>query len=48
MNDLRIKSHRRGKQMALHIHGKPVTAYAGETLFAVLLADGMEVVTGGC
>lgn len=41
MNDLRIRSHHRGKQLTLRVNGKPVTAYAGETLFAVLIANGI-------
>jgi predicted molibdopterin-dependent oxidoreductase YjgC len=42
MSDLRIKTHRRGKRLTLRVNGKPVTAYAGETLFAVLLAEGIR------
>ena len=42
MTDLRIKSHRRGKRLTLRVNGKPVTAFAGETLFAVLLAEGIR------
>ena len=42
MNDLRIKTRRRGKRLNLRINGKPVTAYTGETLFAVLLAEGIR------
>ena len=42
MSDLRIKTRRRGKQLTLRINGKSVTAYAGETLFAVLLAEGIR------
>ena len=42
MTDLRIRNHRRGKRLTLRVNGKPVTAYAGETLFAVLLAEGIR------
>ena len=42
MSDLRIKTRRRGKQLTLNINGKPVTAYSGETVFAVLLAEGIR------
>ncbi len=41
MSDLRIRTHRRGKQLTLRVNGKQVTAYAGETLFAVLIANGI-------
>jgi sarcosine oxidase subunit alpha len=42
MSDLRIKSRRRGQRLTLRVNGKPVTAYAGETLFAALLAEGIR------
>jgi sarcosine oxidase subunit alpha len=42
MSDLRIKTRHRGKQLTLQINGKPVKAYSGETLFAVLLAEGIR------
>ncbi len=42
MSDLRIKTRRRGKRLTLRVNGKTVTAYAGETLFAVLLAEGIR------
>jgi predicted molibdopterin-dependent oxidoreductase YjgC len=42
MTDLRIKTRRRGKRLTLRVNGKPVTAYAGETLFAVLVAEGIR------
>ncbi|MCU0560031.1 MAG: (2Fe-2S)-binding protein [Desulfobacterales bacterium] len=41
MSGLRIKRRRRGRPLTLRINGKPVTACAGETLFAVLLAEGI-------
>jgi len=41
MTDLRIKSHQRGKPVSLLVDGRPVTAYAGETVFAALLAAGI-------
>lgn len=41
MSGLRIKSRRRGRPLTLRIDGKTVTAYAGETLFAALLAEGI-------
>lgn len=42
MTDLRVKAHPRGERVTLRVDGKPVTAYAGETLFAVLLAEGIR------
>lgn len=42
MTELRIKTHRRGKQVALSVNGIPVNAYSGETVFAVLLAEGIR------
>jgi sarcosine oxidase subunit alpha len=39
---LRIKTHRRGKQVALSVNGIAVRAYSGETVFAVLLAEGIR------
>jgi sarcosine oxidase subunit alpha len=42
MSGLRIKTHRRGKRLTLCVNGKSVTAYAGETVFAVLLAEGIR------
>lgn len=34
---------RRGKKITVHINGQPVTAFAGETVAAVLLAEGRRV-----
>ena len=42
MSGLRIKTHRRGKRVMLTVNGRPVTAYSGETVFAVLLAEGIR------
>ena len=42
MSDLRIKNRRRGKRVTIRVNGKPVSAYAGETLFAALLAAGIR------
>jgi sarcosine oxidase subunit alpha len=39
---LRIKSHERGRRVNLMVNGRPVAAHAGETLFAVLLAEGIR------
>jgi sarcosine oxidase subunit alpha len=41
MTGLRIKSHRRGKRVMLRVNGRPVAACSGETLFAVLCAEGI-------
>lgn len=41
MTGLRIKSHRCGKRVMLSVNGRPVAAYSGETLFAVLCAEGI-------
>ena len=39
MSGIRIKNHRRGKRVMLTVNGRPVAAYSGETLFAVLCAE---------
>jgi sarcosine oxidase subunit alpha len=41
MTGLRIKNHPRGKRVMLKVNGRPVAAYSGETLFAVLCAEGI-------
>ena len=41
MSGMRIKNHRRGKRVMLTVNGRPVAAYSGETLFAVLCAEGI-------
>ena len=41
MSGVRIENHRRGKRLTLTVNGRPVTAYSGETLFAVLCAEGI-------
>jgi sarcosine oxidase subunit alpha len=38
---LRIKNRRRGKPLVLTVNGRSVTAYSGETLFAVLCTEGI-------
>jgi sarcosine oxidase subunit alpha len=38
---MRIKNHHRGKRVMLTVNGRLVTAYSGETLFAVLCAEGI-------
>jgi sarcosine oxidase subunit alpha len=42
MSGLRIKTHRRGTPVALSVNGIPVKAHSGETVFAVLLAEGIR------
>jgi sarcosine oxidase subunit alpha len=42
MSGIRITTHRRGRRLTLSVNGKPVTAFAGETLFAVLIAEGIQ------
>ena len=42
MSGLRIGTRRRGPRVALRINGRPVAAYAGETVFAVLVAEGIR------
>ena len=39
----RIKNRQRGKPVTLTVNGRPVRAYSGETLFAVLCAEGIVV-----
>jgi sarcosine oxidase subunit alpha len=41
MSGIRIKNHQRGKRVLLTVNGRPVLAYSGETLFAVLCAEGI-------
>jgi predicted molibdopterin-dependent oxidoreductase YjgC len=41
MSGIRIKHHHRGKRVMLTVNGRPVAAYSGETLFAVLCAEGI-------
>ena len=41
MSGMRIKNHHRGKRVMLTVNGRPVKAYSGETLFAVLCAEGI-------
>jgi sarcosine oxidase subunit alpha len=42
MSELRIAARRRGARLTLRIDGRRVTAYAGETVFAVLVAEGIR------
>ena len=42
MSRLRIGTHRRGARLTVRINGRPVAAYAGETVFAVLVAEGIR------
>jgi sarcosine oxidase subunit alpha len=42
MSELRIGTRRRGARLTVRINGRPVTAYAGETVFAVLVAEGVR------
>jgi predicted molibdopterin-dependent oxidoreductase YjgC len=42
MRELRIGTRRRGARLTVRINGRPVTAYAGETVFAVLVAEGIR------
>jgi len=41
MHGVRIKNFRRGRRLMLTVNGRPVMAYSGETLFAVLCAEGI-------
>jgi D-hydroxyproline dehydrogenase subunit gamma len=41
VSGMRIKNHHRGKRVTLTVNGRPVAAYSGETLFAVLCAEGI-------
>lgn len=40
--DLRLPQVQRGEQITIQIDGQPVTAFAGETVAAVLLAKGQR------
>jgi aerobic-type carbon monoxide dehydrogenase small subunit (CoxS/CutS family) len=43
-NDLRIQHGiSRGEPFTIHVNGSPVTAYPGETIAAVLLAQGWRI-----
>lgn len=42
MSELRVEARRRGARLTARINGRPVTAYAGETVFAVLVAEGIR------
>jgi sarcosine oxidase subunit alpha len=37
----RVKNRRRGRPVTLRVNGRLVTAYSGETIFAVLCAEGI-------
>lgn len=41
MRALRIPNRHRGRPITIHVDGRLVTAYSGETLFAVLCAEGI-------
>lgn len=41
MIGLRIKNRRRGQPVMLTVNGRPVKAHTGETLLAVLCAEGI-------
>jgi sarcosine oxidase subunit alpha len=43
MSDLRISSVLRGAKINIHVNGKAVTAYEGETVHATLLVAGYRV-----
>ncbi len=40
MTDLRIDNHPRGVPLTVTVNGRPLAAYAGETVHAALLAGG--------
>jgi predicted molibdopterin-dependent oxidoreductase YjgC len=42
MTALRIKTRPRRKRVTLRVDGRQVTAYSGETIFAVLLTEGIR------
>ena len=42
MEDLRINSIDRKEKITIRVNGKDVTAYAGETLLAALIANGYK------
>jgi sarcosine oxidase subunit alpha len=42
MSQLRIAARRRGARLTVRINGRPVAAYAGETVFALLVAEGIR------
>ena len=41
MRALRIPNRQRGRRITIHVDGRPVAAYSGETVFAALLAAGV-------
>jgi sarcosine oxidase subunit alpha len=46
MSGLRIGTRCRGARLTVRINGRPVEAYAGETVFAVLVAEGIRALRG--
>jgi sarcosine oxidase subunit alpha len=40
---LRIPERKRGHRITIYVNGRCVTAYAGETLFAVLIVEGFRI-----
>jgi predicted molibdopterin-dependent oxidoreductase YjgC len=40
---LRIPERKRGRRITIYVNGTCVTAYTGETLFAVLLVEGFRI-----
>lgn len=44
MDNLRIPAIKRKEKINIYVNGKPVTAYAGETVLAVLLAAGYKII----
>ncbi|MCD6192157.1 MAG: (2Fe-2S)-binding protein [Candidatus Aminicenantes bacterium] len=44
MDNLRIPAIKRKEKINLYVNGKPVTAYAGETVLAALLAAGYKII----
>jgi D-hydroxyproline dehydrogenase subunit gamma len=43
MQDLRIESVKRGRQLTIFVNGKKTVAYEGETVHAALVAAGFTV-----
>ncbi|HHF43210.1 MAG: (2Fe-2S)-binding protein [Candidatus Aminicenantes bacterium] len=44
MDNLRIPAIKRKEKINLYVNGKPITAYAGETVLAALLAAGYKII----
>lgn len=47
MRAVRVRARRRGAPVTIRVNGRPVEAFAGETLLAVLAAEGLFALRRG-